>query len=148
LRYPARSSVSRSIVVRSASGRLFVDPTSYGRYDALTAAFVSLDAEGVARLHAQLRPLIDRAYAESGLGGEGYDEALARAFGRLLAVEVPRGPVEVLPSAAVYAFADPDLEALTPAAKHLVRAGPDNARRIQEKLRELAGAMGVEPSVP
>lgn len=137
-----------SVVVRSVSGRMFMDPASYGRYDALTAAFVSLDPQGVARLHGQLRPLIDRAWAELGLSRVGYDEALARAFGRLLAVQVPRGPVEVLPSAAAYAFVDPDLETLAPAEKHLARTGPDNARRIQEKLRELADAMGVEPRTP
>ncbi|MCL4837280.1 MAG: DUF3014 domain-containing protein, partial [Thermoanaerobaculia bacterium] len=42
-------------------------------------------------------------------------------------------------------FADPELEALPPAAKHLLRLGPDNARRVQEKLRALAAAVPLTP---
>jgi hypothetical protein len=45
----------------------------------------------------------------------------------------------------VYEFADADMEARTPAEKHVLRLGPTNARRVQAKLRELAAALGIEP---
>lgn len=138
----------RAPTVRATSGRLLMSAVSWRRYDALTATFSSLDPAGVARLHVELRPLIERAWAELGLRDTTYDEALARAFGRLLAVRVPEGAVEVTPSAAVYAFADPALEGLGAVEKHLVRMGPGNARRLQAHLRELASAMGVEPGEP
>jgi hypothetical protein len=130
--------------VRSEEGRMVVDPASYRRYDGLVAAFVSLDPDHSASLYGRLRPLFDEAYRELGLGGEGFDPVLARAVGNLLAVRLPAPPVEVQPQEAVYGYVDPELEARTPAEKHLMRMGPDNARRVQDKLRELAGALGLE----
>ena len=130
--------------VRSEEGRTVVDPASYQRYDGLVAAFVSLDPDGSAELYRRLGPLFDEAYRELGLGGEGFDPVLARAVGNLLAVRLPPPPVEVQPDEAVYDYADPELEARTPAEKHLMRMGPDNARRVQEKLGELAGVLGLQ----
>lgn len=137
-----------AFTVRVEDGRTAIDPASYQRYDGVTEAFVSLDAQRVARLYRRIQPLCDRAYEELGLPGGTFEDALSRAFGRLLSVRVPSGAVDVVPDGAVYKFADPDLEASSPAAKHLIRMGPANAGRVQEKLRELARAMGVQPSSP
>jgi hypothetical protein len=41
----------------------------------------------------------------------------------------------------VYELVDPRLEALSPAQKLLLRMGPANARKVQEKLRELGSAL-------
>lgn len=130
--------------VRSQDGRTVVDPASYQRYDGLVAAFVSLDPEGSAALYERLRPLFDEAYRELGLGDEGFEPVLARAVQNLLAVQLPQSPVEVRADEAMYVYADEDLEARTPAAKHLMRMGPDHARRVQNKLAELAGALGLD----
>lgn len=135
-------------VARDAGGRTVVDPAGYRRYDLQAAIFASLDAEIAARLYRVLHPLFEEAHRELGLGERSFDETFARALGRLLAVEVPEGPVELVADGGVWAFRDPALESLSPAAKHLVRMGPENARRVQEKLRELAGAIGVEPLPP
>lgn len=131
--------------VRDTAGRLVIDTASYRRYDLLTEAVASLDTEGSARLYRQLHPLFEDAWGELGIPDLTFDDAMARAMGNLLAVEVPDGPVEVEQDEAVYRFVDPEAEALTPAAKHLLRLGPRNARRIQAKLRELADAVGIVP---
>lgn len=130
--------------VRESDGRLLVDPASYARYDPIVQTFLSIDTGDAARLYRQLRPLLEEAYAELGLTDRTFDEALADAMGYLVAVDVPDPPVEVEPHEAVYAYADPSLEALTPAEKHLLRLGPDNARRVQAKLVELADALGLD----
>ena len=62
----------------------------------------------------------------------------------LLAVDVPTTLPEVAPSSAVYAFTDGTLEARTPAAKHLMRMGPENALRLQNKLRELKDTIWLQ----
>ena len=49
----------------------------------------------------------------------------------------------VEPDGGLWAFSDPAVERLSPAQKHLVRMGPDNAALVQAKLRELADALGV-----
>lgn len=129
---------------RETGGRAFVDPASYRRYDLATEAFVSLDTAGVAKLYRELKPLLDQAYQELGYPGASFDEALAPAIARLAAVEVPAGAPELVPQgAAGWAYADARLEGLTAAEKHVVRIGPENARRAQAKLRELARALGL-----
>ncbi len=129
-----------------ASGeRTVVDPGSFRRYDVATATFASLDTEGVARLYRQMHPLIEEAYRELGLPDRTFDETLSVAVGNLLRARVPDTPLEVAPEGGVYVFSAPDVEALSPAEKHLLRMGPENARRFQTKLREIAGALGVMP---
>jgi Protein of unknown function (DUF3014) len=129
-----------------AHDRLVIDTASYRRYDALTDVVVSMDTRGAARLYHELHPLFEEAYRKLGIRNQSFDETLAQAIGNLLAVKVPDGPIVMEPhGAAAYRFADPALEGLTPAAKHLLRLGPANARRIQEKLRELADAAGIVP---
>lgn len=75
--------------------------------------------------------------------GRSLEQSLAQAIGRLTRVEVPRGPVELTPKGALYAYADPRLEALGAAEKHLLRMGPDNMRKVQAKLSELSAALGL-----
>lgn len=124
--------------------RAVVDPETYRRYDAATAVFVSLDTEGSARLYRRLRPLFDEAYRELGFTAPSFDVPMARAVETLLAVPVPEGPIEVVPDGAeAWRFSDPELEALSPSQKHLLRMGPENARRVQAKLRELGRAMDL-----
>jgi len=43
-------------------------------------------------------------------------------------------------------MADEDLENLSDAQKHLLRMGPQNTRKIQNKLWEMAVALGVPKS--
>jgi hypothetical protein len=130
--------------VQEAGGRLVIDPASYRRYDLLTGTFVSLDTEGTARLYRQLHPLFEEAYQELGIATRSFDDAMALAMGNLLAVNVP-DRLQVVPSGATeYEFGDPRLEARGGAEKHLLRMGPENARRVQAKLRELADALAIQ----
>ena len=137
-------SPDEKLQVREASGGLVIDPASYRRYDLLSATFVSLDTEGTARLYRQLEPLFNEAYQELGLVSGTFGEAFAQAIANLLAVEVPDRPLAVTRGDHGYDFDDPRFEARSAAHKHLVRMGPANARRIQAKLSELAGALGMQ----
>ncbi|CAN5718876.1 DUF3014 domain-containing protein [soil metagenome] len=125
-----------SFAVRETGGRTVIAESSYARYDLHAAVVQSLDTEGSVRLFRQLRPLVDEAWAERGLPGT-FDDALELAFQNLLAVQVPAEPPEVVEVEGVWPFADPELESRRGAAKALLRMGPDNARRVQEKLRDV-----------
>ena len=74
---------------------------------------------------------------------ESFDETMATALDNLLSVDVPEEPVEVQSYEGVYVYRDPALEALTPAEKHLLRFGPENALAMQSKLDALAVAIGI-----
>lgn len=127
-------------------GRTLIDPASYARYDGVVDAFVSLEVAGCARLVRQLQPLLDAAYRELGFSDAGFSVPLRRAFRTLLETPVPEGDVAVRRAARpalLYEYADPRLEALAPAQKHLLRLGPRNAARLKGKLRELQDALGA-----
>lgn len=122
--------------VEERGGQTVIAEASYRRYDLLAAVVQSLDTEGTVRLFRQLRPLVDEAYAERGLPGT-FDDALELAFRNTLAVEIPAGHPEVRAEEGHYVFRDAELEARRGAAKALLRMGPDNGRRVQEKLRAI-----------
>ncbi len=133
-----------SFEVRRPDEPTVVDSASYRRYDVVAATVASLDTRGTAELYRRLRPLFQEAYRDLGFQEGSFDGALARAIETLLAVPVPEGPVEVVPVGGnAYEYRDRELEALSPAQKHLLRMGPENIRRIQAKLRELAGALDL-----
>jgi len=121
-----------------------VDPASFRRYDGVAEAFASLDAAGVAVLHRRLAPLLEEAYREVGDPTVDFRHQLGRAVGRLLAVPVPRRPVLVVGEGLHWRWADPDLDARSDAEKHLLRMGPANQRKVQESLRDLAAALGLD----
>jgi hypothetical protein len=131
---------------RTEGGRLIVDPSSFERYDLATEVFVSIDTAGAAEAYRRLHPLFDQAYREVGDPASTFDATLSRAIATLVAVPIPEGPVELVDQGGSYHFADRGLEQRTVAEKHLLRIGPDNARRIQAKLSELAAALALPPA--
>jgi Protein of unknown function (DUF3014) len=59
---------------------------------------------------------------------------------------VLQGDVELVPRGALWAFKDEALEQRSAAEKHLLRMGPENMQRVQVKLHELRGALGLSVS--
>ncbi len=123
--------------------RATIDPATYRRYDAVAGVVASLDAKGCAELYGQTRPLFDQAYKDLGYPDRRFDDTLAKAIRMLLATPEPGADVEVRQGVKSWRYADPRLEALTPAQKQLLRMGPDNVRKIKQKLREFAEAMNL-----
>jgi hypothetical protein len=128
------------------AGRTVTDPRSFARFDPVAEAVASLDAERCAALYRRAKPLLEEAFRALGPGDERFDDRLARGVRVLLATPVPTGDEELVRPKVFYEYADPELESLGPAQKHLLRMGPGNVRRIQAKLRELASALGIEVS--
>lgn len=123
-------------------GRLYMNPASYHRYDLAAEVFESLDTAGTVALYRELRPLIADAYREISQPASEFEDRLLQAIDHLLAVEIPEGDVEVEErTVATFAFADESLESLSDAQRHLLRMGPQNARRVQSKLREIRDAV-------
>ena len=121
-----------------------IDPRSYDRYNAIADAVASVDAQGAARVYATLKPRIEEANSE--LGAESFDRKLEQAMVLLIRTNVPEGSDRVEPKGGeAYQFADPRLESLSNAQKLLLRMGPRNAHIVQNKLREIALALGIPP---
>jgi hypothetical protein len=125
-------------------GRPVLDPRSYRRYDRVAEAAASVAPEDAAGLYATLKPRIEEAYRDLGQPDASFDQALERALVQLLQTPVVEGDIALQPKGGtMYVLADPRLENLTQAQKHLLRMGPENTRRIQASLRHIARALGI-----
>jgi hypothetical protein len=131
---------------QTTRGDLFINPSSYRRYDRYADAVAALDARGTARLYATLKPRILDAYRRLGQPTGDFDPVLEGAIVELLKVPVVQGDIELAPSGIVYAFVDPRLESLSAAQKHLLRMGPRNVQAVQGKLREIADYLAIPAS--
>lgn len=121
-----------------------IDPASYKRYDALAAAVNSLHPAAVVDAYRTIQPRLDEAYRALGRSENTVDEALKIALQLLLATPDVRDPLRVVHGkGATYAFADPKLEALAPVQKQLLRMGPENARAIRTRLREISDQLAA-----
>ena len=129
--------------VETAGTRMAISPTSYARYDAFADAVASIDSSALATAWRALHPALQAAYRVLGYPYPSVDAAMLRALRRLQKAPVHDGPVYVEPDGKVYVFSDPRLEALGPVDKHLLRMGPRNTRILQEKAREIEGALGL-----
>lgn len=125
--------------------RLVVGPKSFARYDALAAAVASIDAKSAAALYQKTVPLFQQACQELGEKTCDYRAAFQRAAAEILQTPSPTGDLEVLakPNGLIYTYADGALERLDPVQKLVLRMGPQNERKVQDKMREFAAALGI-----
>jgi hypothetical protein len=126
------------------TGSAYILPSTYARYDTYADAVAALDARGTARLYATLKPRIQEAYQELGYSANDVDDAMKRAIAELLGTPIVEGRVAVNHPSVSYTFADSRLESLSAAQKQFLRMGPRNMRLIQDKLREIAPALGID----
>lgn len=120
-----------------------VDPDSWPRYDAVGLAVSHLDVRAAVALFENWQPRIDEAYRDLGYPERPFSDALSRALGELLRAPVIEGLPVLVPEGVGYAYVDPQLEALSPVQKQLLRMGPENTQRVQGKLREIARQLGL-----
>lgn len=125
--------------------RLVADPKSYAAYDDFADGVSALDAAECARVYKLLAPLFAAAYADLGYPGPDFPKAVARAVEVLGATPVSDTEIVLRRGPVFLEFADPKLESLPLAQKHLLRMGPRNARLIQKKAAEIAQALGLPP---
>ena len=129
--------------VSRIDGQTVLDPRSYQRYDGHADAVNALDAGRVARLYETLEPRLEEAYKELNPDGN-FDATLQRAVTLLVSTPIVEGPVRLEADGGTYRFADPALEALSPAQRQLLRMGPRNMRVVQQKLREIAAQLRMK----
>jgi hypothetical protein len=130
------------VVTRTEDERILLDPVSYTRYDAYLDRLETIPPDRLAGLLTMLHPLVETALAEVGIHAQPGD-VFAQAVRQVMAVPVLEGDVELIQPAVMYRFADPQLEALPQLHKQLLRMGPENVRRLQAYLGEVAAAMNL-----
>jgi Protein of unknown function (DUF3014) len=137
---------SEPFAVRQSNGAIWLNPSSYSRYDGIGEAVEGVDARGVARFYATVKPRIDEAYRDLAGPDKDFDVTLERAIVLLLRTPVVDRDVQLRTGAVSYEYADPALQELSKAQRQFLRMGPRNVRRVQAKLREVARYLGIPDS--
>jgi hypothetical protein len=134
--------------VGERSGKLYLDPKSYERYDLLTDGFVSLNTSRTVQAYEKMKPLFQEAYRELGYPQKDFHSTLIRAIKKILDAPIVEGEVLLKEEGqgVNYLYVDDGLENMNEVQKHLLRMGPKNTRKIQQKLREITLALGVPES--
>ncbi|MCB1893974.1 MAG: DUF3014 domain-containing protein [Zoogloeaceae bacterium] len=122
-------------VVDSRSGGPLLMPANSARYAAFVELAESVDVDALISGYKALYPVFQEAYRELGYPTGNFNDRLVGAIDHLLASPEIEGPIALVQPKVIYQFADPELESLSAGQKIMVRIGPDNARRIKQRLR-------------
>ncbi|TEW55325.1 DUF3014 domain-containing protein [Psychromonas sp. RZ22] len=131
------TAINQPFIIESRNQEIFVDPRSYERYDNYTNYIVSIDSHKIVEHYKKLKPLIDEAYAEIARPGANFDDALNGAIEMVLSVPIVTEPIKLNSPSVMYRYSSLELENLNDAQKLMLRMGPDNLMKIQNKLQSL-----------
>jgi len=129
------------LFVRYEGVQAMITDASFRRYDLAAEVVESIDPTGLAEAYRHVRPQLEQIYEALPYGRGKLHERVLEAIDHLLAVEVPDGPYAVTRQTRTWGFADPALEGLSDAQRHLLRMGPRNARSVQSSLRRFRAAL-------
>lgn len=124
---------------------LRLDPANYARYASLVRLVEATDAARLAAVYLRYYALFQEAWEETGPPGAYFNDRLVAVIDDLLAAPELAEPPALVQPRVYYEYADPALEARSSGQKLLVRMGPDHARVIKRKLRELRVAVTGQP---
>jgi len=118
-----------------------LDPSNYGRYKPLVQLIRSTDTKSLIAIYSRYYPLFQEAYESLGHPPEYFNDRLIEVIDHLLAAPELEGPIALAQPNVLYEFADPKLESSSAGQKVLIRMGPENARAVKDKLREMRGEL-------
>ena len=121
--------------------RVTMDPAGFSRYDGFAQWVNSIDVTAVVGLMRDYDAIATKALAQMGVSDFDIQSALLAATTEILATPIVPSDVELMKQEANWVFIDPELEALSAVQKQLLRMGPANSAIIQQKARDLRGAV-------
>lgn len=130
-----------SFLVVKEGNKYWINPENYQRYNYFIKIIKSIDDKKAIQAFHLLRPLLEEAYGELGHPSHELDSVIISALDQILAAPMHDGPIELTSESVQYKYADPQLEALPPIQKQLLRMGPENTQIIQKKVQLLRNAL-------
>ena len=120
---------------------IWLNAGNYERYDNTVSVISSLDMDMAAQIFHLTRPLLEGAFSELGYRPRQMDGIILTALDQIMSTPVIFEPIQLSRDSVNFKFFDSKLESLTPLQKQLVRAGPENTRRLQKQAKLLRTAL-------
>jgi hypothetical protein len=121
--------------------RVTMNPAGFSRYDGFANWVNSLDVAAIMAVFKDYESLATAVLSRMGVNDFDIHGAALAATTHILATPTLPENAELVRDEANWAYKDPELESLTPLQKQVLRMGPDNAGLVQQKARELRGAL-------
>ena len=132
---------AQGFAVARPDGVAHTAAASHARYAPLVTAVAAVDPAALATVFLALEPRLAEAYARQGHPDGGFAAAVQRAIAVVAATPDVPADAALVPGVGGYAYADPALEQLPAAQKHVARMGPEQAGRVRESARRFGEAL-------
>lgn len=123
--------------VEQEGDRMRVGAQNPQRYDAQISVLKRIDAASLVSVYLRYYPLFQEAYADLGQSGRHFNDRVIHIIDHLLAAPEISSPIRLVRPKVQYRFADPGLEALSSGQKTMIRIGPEHAKTVKRKLRQI-----------
>jgi hypothetical protein len=127
---------------------LLIAPENAARYAPYIRVAEMVDTKKLVAAYVRLYPLFQQAYAELGYPTGYFNDRLIAAIDDMLSAPEAPVPTPLTQPKVLYAYADPELEALSAGQKIMLRMGNENAARAKAKLRDLRLALTAKSAQP
>ena len=118
-----------------------LDPLGFERYNGLADTLAGVNVAAVVTLYDLLSSLLEEVWSGLGYGDTTFDDAALGALNMVLLAPATDLEARLYKDEANWRYEDDSLETLPALQKQLMRMGPENAEKIQDKARELRGAL-------
>lgn len=128
---------SQPFTVTNIDKAIVMQVESYQRYDKYAETVSRIDVDNFISLYQRLTPLIDQAYQDIGYPKGSFNNTLNKAITEVLDTPIIRYKIKLNAASVTYKFEDENLELLPDTQKLMLRMGPDNLQKVQQKLEEI-----------
>jgi hypothetical protein len=116
---------------------LALNPQNSARYRPYVRLAEIVPTAALVTVYRRFYPLFQQQYENLGYPDKYFNDRVVEVIDHLLETPNLDGPPQLSQPRVLYEFADPRLEGLSAGQKILLRMGPENARAIETKLREI-----------
>src|SRR4029453_11559109 len=127
--------------VDTDDGRTLIGRGNTARYAPYLRTLQALDTPPLVAFYVRNYPAFQRAYRDLGYPNGYFNDRLVDVIDHLLATPEVADPATLLQPRVLYEYANPDLEGRSAGQKALLRMGPENARHVKAKLKEIRAAL-------
>jgi hypothetical protein len=129
-----------NFLFKNEDGHLVLDPKNYDRYSAILKVVDALDIKKCVGIYFHFYPLMQTTYQE--ISNHGYfNDRVIKAIDLMLATPEVSKPISLTLLDKSYRYVDTHLEQLTGMQKLFLRSGPENMKKVKEKLRAFRTAI-------
>jgi hypothetical protein len=136
MEYPVQRMTTEMRVTALDDNLYVMDPASFQRFNPIIDTFIAVDVQSGLALFRMTGPLFQEAFAELGYGERSFNTVLLAAIDNVLNARTVEGPFQLVKPSVMYLYAEQGIEDMSPVEKQLIRIGPDNTRKLKEKLTE------------